>query len=286
MALLPVVVAGTYWCGGRAIIIVGISLVSAQGLEWLVALCRKQPLEIRGGALIMGVLVGLILPPTVPWWVPAFGAVVGLGIGKIAFGGAFRNLFNPAIVGIVALVALFPELFSGYGLVSGGTKVDAITGATPFHRTLPDDDSPILDTLIRMCTKPIGESIGESNGAVIIICGIFLIIRRVIHWLVPATIFGVVIFLGLLYGKDPILQVFSGGLILCAFFMATDIGTEPDTRMGKFIHALWLGAAIVLVREFTDIPSEGVAYGLLIMNGLTPLINKVCWMVTTTKTDL
>lgn len=270
LALLPAVAAGVYRYGSDALIIVTIAMVSAQGLEWLLALLAKKRLEVRGGALITGALVGLILPPTAPLWAPVVGPIVGLGLGKMAFGGRFKNIFNPAIVGIVALVALFPGLFMGYGL-----GLDAVSGASPV-RTARQTSPSIQEQLIELGAETLGASIGESNGGALLLGGLFLVFRRAIDWRVPTVLFATVGLLSFLYGGDPLLQVSSGGLFLCAFFMATDIATAPVTPLGRVIHALWLGVVIVMIREFTKIPSEGVAYGILAMNGLTPLINRVC----------
>ncbi|MFQ5589157.1 MAG: RnfABCDGE type electron transport complex subunit D, partial [Nitrospiria bacterium] len=229
LALLPVAAAGVYRYGTEALIIVTIAVVSAQGFEWIVALLRKQLLEIRGGALITGGLVGLILPPSAPLWAPVFGAVVGLALGKMAFGGRFKNIFNPAIVGIVALVALFPGLFTGYGL-----GLDAVSGASPVRMVLQMSPS-LQEQLITLGTEQVGASIGESSGGALLLGGFFLIIRRAIDWHVPAVLFATVGLLSFLYGSDPLLQISSGGLFLCAFFMATDIAISPHTQLGKVI---------------------------------------------------
>ncbi len=271
LALLPALAAGVYRYGTEALIIVTIAMFSAQSFEWLVAFLTKQRLEIRGGALITGGLVGLILPPSAPLWVPVFGSIVGLGLGKMAFGGRFKNIFNPAIVGIVALVALFPSLFMGYSL-----GLDAMSGPTPLQRAALQITPSLQERFIELGTGAVGASIGESSGGALLLGGFFLMIRRAIDWRVPVVLFATVGLLSFLYGGDPLLQVSSGGLFLCAFFMATDIAISPHTPLGRVIHALWLGVVIVLIREFTKIPSEGVAYGILAMNGLTPLINKVC----------
>lgn len=259
LALLATASAAVYSYGVPVIPILTLAMFSAQACEWLWQLRQQQKPVICGGALITGGLIGLILPPTAPLWSPIVAAAAGIGLAKLAI----RGLFNPVVVGILLLVATAPWIFSGFTL---GLGIDAISGAT--------SKASGQDMLNRYFLDPIGGSIGEANGLLLLIGGLWLMLRRTIDWVTPITLLLTVAALAWLYGEDPILQLASGGLMLAAFYIATDPATCPRQRMGRLLHALWLGVVIVLLRRFSAIPSEGVAYGLLLMNLLTPLLNR------------
>lgn len=260
LALLATAIAAVYSYGLHIVPILLLAIVGAQISEWLWQAYHGQVLKLRGGALITGILIGLILPPSAPFWSPLLAAAAGIGLAKIAV----RGLFNPVVVGILLLVAVAPWIFSGFTL---GLGIDAISGATQMVSGQDLMDNFFLDS--------IGGSIGEANGLVLILAGIWLVLRRAIDWVTPVTLFGTVFAMAWLYGEDPILMLASGGLIMAAFYIATDPATHPRQRVGRVLHALWLGVFIVMIRKYTSIPSEGVSYGILLMNILTPLLNKM-----------
>lgn len=288
LALVPAILAAFYFFGIRALLVIIISGVTAVLAE---KACRKimnrKDTTADGSAALTGILLAMCLPPTIPYWMAVFGAVCAIVIGKQVFGGLGQNIFNPAHVGRAILVASFPVQMTQWtpakgmalGAVTSATPVDAVTMATPLvlmNQGLMDQ----LPSLGQMFMGQIPGSLGETSALALIIGGIYLIYKKHIDWRIPAAYVGTVFLLSAVYGAVkgygmiyPVMQILSGGLLIGAFFMATDWVTSPITKKGRLIYGLGLGILTCLIRFFGGL-AEGVCYSILIMNILAPLIDR------------
>jgi RnfABCDGE-type electron transport complex D subunit len=283
VALIPVTLASVYFWGLRVLAVITVSYIFGGLVEVAFAISRKK--EIHEGFLVTGLIFPLILPPTLPLWMVAVGVMFGVLFGKEAFGGTGRNIFNPAIVGRIFLSIAFPKIMtmhwqvpfsSGLGGLLRYQNIDAITSATPL--TVFKNQGIITaypDLLLGLNAGCIGETFRIG----IIIGGLFLILIKIVDWRIPlAYLFTVVIFPFLsnhtLQTKfaPPLFQILSGGLLLGAFFMATDPVTSPFTKPGRWIAGILLGILTVLIRGLSGYV-EGVMFSILLVNAFGPLID-------------
>jgi electron transport complex protein RnfD len=242
------------------------SVLSAVLTEGIIQKFLKKPLTILdGSAVITGLLLGLILPPTVPIWIPISGAVFAIAIGKHVFGGLGFNIFNPALVGRAFLVASWPLLMTKW------ISPDGITGATPLGILKLEGIKAVGYS--QLFFGNISGSIGETSALALLIGALFLFYKKIISWRIPSIYIGTVFLLTLIFGKDPLFYILSGGLFIGAFFMATDYVTSPITKNGKLIFGFGCGLLTVIIRLYSGLP-EGVMYSILLMNALTPLIDR------------
>ena len=295
-ALIPVVIFAIYSFGLSALLVLITSVMACVLTEHF--LCRISKLESTisdYSAVITGLLLGLTLPPNFPIWMTFFGGVIAIALGKFAFGGLGYNVFNPALVGRVVLQAAFPvaittwiPAFLGnrftevaittFTLPFMTPKADALSGATPlaafkFEQLTTDTQDLALGL--------VSGSTGETCAILIILGGVYLIIRKMMNWRIPISILlAVFVFSGILYFIDgqmypsPIFMLFSGGLMLGAVFMATDLVASPITSTGVWIYGIIIGLLIVVIRIWGGQP-EGVMYAILLGNALSPHIDKV-----------
>lgn len=265
LSLIPAAIAGVYFFGMKALLVMILSVASAVGTEFGIQKWMKKKITIKdGSAVLTGLLLGLILSPLVPWWIPILGSLFAISIGKFIFGGLGHNIFNPALVGRAFLVASWPLLMATW-LLPDGT-----TGATPLGLLKLGGIKTGYSALF---LGNIGGSIGETSAIAILIGAAFLFYKKIINWRIPAVYIGTVFVLSLLFGQDPIFHIFAGGLLIGAFFMATDYVTSPLTKKGKIIFGIGLGLLTVIIRLYSGL-SEGVMYSILLMNSLTPMIDR------------
>ncbi|MEW6222973.1 MAG: RnfABCDGE type electron transport complex subunit D [Candidatus Hadarchaeota archaeon] len=260
IALLPATAFGVWSFGLQALLIVLTSVITAVATEFVAFKLMKQKPTWDGSAVVTGLLLALTLPPTLPLWTAAVGAVFSISIGKFAFGGLGRNIFNPALVGRAFLSISWPALMTTW--VIPGT---ATTTATPLTGTTISNANLFIGN--------VAGSLGEVSKFAILIGGLYLIVMKYIDWRTPLFYIGTVGVLTLALGQDPIFHMLAGGLFLGAFFMATDYVTTPMTSRGRIIFAVGGGSLVVAIRLFGGLP-EGVAYSILIMNAFTPLIER------------
>lgn len=264
-SLLPVTGVAIYLFGLPALGVVVASVIGAMVAEALCLLARKRPLALwDGSAALTGLLLALTLPPTLPLWMAALGAAVAIAIGKHAFGGLGANPFNPALVGRAFLLASFVG-----PMTTWPRPFDGVTGATPL---IEIGASGSYSDLWSLVTGMTGGSLGETSAVALLVGGVALIWRGIVDWRIPVGIIGSTALFALIAGVDPIAHVLSGGLLIGAFFMATDWVTSPITRKGKWIFAVGIGVLTMVIRLWAAAP-EGVSYAILLMNGATPLIN-------------
>ncbi|NQT66131.1 MAG: RnfABCDGE type electron transport complex subunit D [Actinobacteria bacterium] len=270
-ALLFPTAAGIYFFGYSAIYIILTSIITAVLTEFVIKKLRKKKFIMDGSAVITGLLLALILPPGMSLWMVVLGAFFSIAVVKEAFGGLGYNIFNPALAGRAFLSVCFPKEMTTW-VLPPYFNYDAVTGATPLSGSfVPQADK--LASYKDLFFGNIGGSLGETSAMLILIGAAFLFILRIIDWKIPAFYIGTVALGSLLMGKDVLFQVLAGGLMLGAFFMATDYVTSPVTGNGRIIFGIGVGVLTVLIRNFSNMP-EGVCFSILIMNAFTPLIDK------------
>jgi electron transport complex protein RnfD len=263
--------ASIYFFGFNAILVILTSVLAAVAAEYLIKLWRKKKFVMDGSAVITGLLLALTLPPTIPLWMVALGSIFAIAIAKEAFGGLGHNIFNPALAGRAFMQLSFPAQMSIW-IAPSGFSPDAVTSASPLSDTFKQIGSN-LDLYIDMLFGNISGSLGETSALLLLAGGILLITLRIIDWRTPAAFIGATVLLSLALGQDPIYQVLSGGLMIGAFFMATDYVTSPMTRTGKIIFGAGAGIITVIIRLYGGYP-EGVCYAILLMNAAVPLIER------------
>lgn len=264
IALAP---AATYGCilfGLRALAVLITSVGVAVLSEFLWNKALKKPNTIKDmSAVVTGLLLGMNLPPTLPLWQAAIGSVAAIIVVKQMFGGLGHNFANPAIAARIMLLVSFPATMTRFT----EPVSDAVTSATPLAGT-----AGALSFKTLFFGMHAG-SIGETSAFLLIVGGLYLVIRRVITPVIPVCFIGTVALLSLITGENVMLSVFGGGLILGAVFMATDYTTSPTTPLGKAVFAVGCGIITFVIRKFGALP-EGVSYSILLMNILVPHINR------------
>ncbi|MBW8035108.1 MAG: RnfABCDGE type electron transport complex subunit D [Planctomycetes bacterium] len=278
LALVPATLASILFYRWDAIRLIAISYIVGGTVEVIFAIIRKH--DIHEGFLITGLIFPLVLPPSTPSWIVAVGVVFGTMFGKEMFGGTGRNIFNPALVGRLFITIAFPATMTTNWKMPFAAA-DAVTVATPLSAFKTEGITASFTDLLIGNTA---GSMGETCRIVIILGGIFLILTKVSNWRVPVCYISTV-FLFALIGNHflperiapPVFQVFAGGLLFGAFFMATDPVTSPFTRTGKYIFGISCGILTVLIRSFSGYV-EGVMFSIVIMNAFNPLIDQIVLM--------
>jgi len=278
-ALMPAVIVSLFLFGTKAMITILVAIFFAMLAEYVCNKVMKTGLTIDdGSAILTGLLLAMTLPPSFPIWGTALGAVVAIVFGKQVFGGLGANIFNPALLGRAFLQASFPVKITTWTLPAFAAT-DAVTGATPLG-TFFSTDGATVASIKSLLFGNIGGCIGETSAIALLVGGLFLLVIKAADWRIPLSYIGtVVVFSGILWLADPVkypdplFMVFSGGLILGAFFMATDMVTSPVTPAGTWIYGIGMGIVLVIIRVWGGLP-EGVMYSILFMNGLVPLLNR------------
>lgn len=264
IALAP---AATYGCilfGLRALAVLITSVSVAVLCEFLWNKALKKPNTIKDmSAVVTGLLLGMNLPPTLPLWQTAIGSAAAIIVVKQMFGGLGHNFANPAIAARIILLVSFPASMTRFTEPIS----DAVTSATPLAGTAGTLSFKTLFFGMH------AGSIGETSAFLLIVGGLYLVIRRVITPIIPVCFIGTVALLSLISGESVMLSVLGGGLILGAVFMATDYTTSPTTSLGKAVFAVGCGIITFVIRKFGSLP-EGVSYSILLMNILVPHINR------------
>ncbi len=273
IALLPATVMGIVYFRLQALLLIVISIAAAVIAEALYQKGTKQKVTISDlSAVVTGLLLAMNIPSSAPWWVPIVGSVFAIVIAKQLFGGLGQNFVNPALAGRAFLLASYPTIMTSW--VTPGA--DAVSTATPLA-LLKAGSFDQLPSLTDAFLGNIGGTIGETCALALIIGGIYLIWRGVISWRIPVIYIVTVFVLTALIGRNgvrmPIYELCTGGLMLGAFFMATDYATSPVTAKGQIIMAVGCGLLTTLIRIFGGYP-EGVSYSILIMNLCVPLIER------------
>lgn len=292
IALIPAFLVSLYVFGIGALIVTAVAVASCILFEYLIQkyLLKTDVTIGDGSALITGILLAFNLPSNLPIWMIIVGSLVAIGVAKSSFGGLGFNIFNPALVGRVFLLVSFPVQMTTWPtpIENQMNIVDAVSGATPlsiikegllFGETMTDLSAKI-PSYLDMFLGFTGGSLGEISVFALLLGGIYLLIRKVISWHIPVMM---LLTMGLVSGlfwivnpeqfADPMIHLLSGGAVLGAFYMATDLVTSPMTKKGMIIFAVGIGIITIVIRIFGAYP-EGVSFAIIIMNAFVPLINK------------
>jgi len=274
IALVPAALAAVYFFRWYALRIILVCVIFAPLSEWVSQKIMKRKNTIDDfSAVVTGLLLALTLPPTIPPWIAAIGVIVAIVLGKAIFGGLGWNPFNPALVGRAVLTVSWPlEMTTWIKPITSGL-IQAVTTATPLNIIKEKMIEEKLPTYLEMFLGNRAGSLGETSVLLILIGALYLFYRKQITWHVPLSFAGIVVFLSFVLKLDVLFNLFAGGLMLGAFFMATDYVTSPLTRKGQVIFGLGCGLMTMLIRLKGGFP-EGVCYSILIMNMLTPAIDK------------
>ncbi len=283
IALVPALLASVYFFGLRVLLMIAVSYAAGGATEVIFAIVRKE--EIKEGFLVTGLLFPLVLPPGLPLWMVAAGVVFGVVVGKELFGGTGRNIFNPALVGRCFLLLSYSEAMSHKSWIApiaawpgrlGQYAADTVSGATPL---MAGDYSGW--SITNMFFGNVTGCVGETSALAVIAGGIFLCITRVANWRTVAAVLGsFTILTAVLRAAIPNVvgpvhwQLVGGGLMLGAFFMATDPITSPVTRGGKWACGCLIGVLTVLIRNFAG-TAEGIMYAILLGNIAAPILDEV-----------
>lgn len=278
VALIPALACSMWVFGLGAAVVTVISVLACMGTEYFITrfMLKRRPTLGDGSAALTGLLLAMNLPSNLPPWTIVIGAVVAIGIGKMAFGGLGCNIFNPALVGRVFLLLSFPVQMTSWPLPGAGMEyLDAATGATVLGAIkmgeLSASDINVADLLVGNT----GGSLGEVGALALIVGGLFLVLSKVITWHIPVSVIASAALFSLSVGGDIAVELLSGGLLLGAIFMATDYVTSPMTRSGMLVYGAGIGIITIIIRHWGAYP-EGVSFAILLMNGCTPLINRLC----------
>lgn len=295
IAMVPALAASIYFFGLGAVKVLAVSIMACIVFEFLIQkYLLKGPSTIGDlSAIVTGILLAFNVPSNIPIWMVVVGALIAMGIGKMSFGGLGKNPFNPALVGRVFMLISFPVQMTSWPkpLESATQLSDVITGPTPLgllkenlmkgqtvDQIMANGEMP---SYLKMAMGTMGGSLGEVSAILLILGGLFLLFRRVITWHIPvAYIFSVVLFAGILWlvnpskYVDPLFHLVTGGIMLGAWFMATDMVTSPMSKTGMLIFGFGCGVLTILIRVFGVYP-EGVSFAILIMNAFVPFIDKI-----------
>ncbi len=274
IALSPALAASIYFFGLQAVKLIAVCSSVSLVAEYIFLWLRGKSFPTEPSALLSGLLLALILPPTLPLWSAALGAVFAIIVGKQIFGGLGYNIFNPALIGRAFLAATFPVLMTTW---VKPFSLAAITTATPLGLMKFQSQST---SLIKLFYGYVGGSLGETSALALLIGGVYLLIRRYIDWRTPLSYLGTVALLSEIFylisphgHGTPLFSLLAGGLVLGAFFMATDPVTTPVNKLGRWIFGLGAGVVVVVIRNWGGYP-EGVMFSILLMNAFTPLLDR------------
>ncbi len=274
LSLVPAAAGAIIFFKWKAVLLIAISMVSCVLFEFLYNKITKHPQTVHDcSALVTGLLLAFNLPSTAPFWLPIIGAFFAIVIVKMLFGGLGKNIFNPAITGRIFLFLTFSSYMSG----NWTAPFDGVSSATPLQylKNAGGELVTITDkfTVADCFLGNVGGCLGETSAAFLLLGGIYLLYKRVITWHIPVSFIGTVALITLLFPRFGDISAWqymqyhltSGGLILGAFFMATDYSTSPITPMGRIIYGIGCGLITVFIRYFGGYP-EGVSFAILLMN--------------------
>lgn len=271
IALLPAVAGGVIIFGWYTLLVAAVCVGAAVISEFLYCLAAKKDQTVGDlSAVVTGLLLALNLPPAIPLWVGAVGSAIAIIVVKQFFGGLGQNFVNPAIAARIILVLSFPTLMTQWieplSWMNGAQA--AMTSATPLAEAAVEYSYWDLFLGLR------GGCIGESCILLLLCGGLYLVVRRVISPIIPLSFMGTVAVCALFFGKDPLMWVMSGGVVIGAIFMATDYVTSPITNWGKLIFGIGCGILTAVIRQYGFLP-EGASFAILLMNILVPHIDNL-----------
>ncbi|MHB8173907.1 MAG: RnfABCDGE type electron transport complex subunit D [Nitrospirota bacterium] len=283
-ALMPGAALSVYYFGLSALLVLALSIVSAVAFEAATQRLMGAKITVSdGSAFLTGLLLGMNLPAGAPLYLPVIGSAVAIIITKQLFGGLGYNIFNPALIGRAFLMASFPKFMTTWPVPQGSlslAKPDAVTGATPLGILKEDGYQKLLthfasrhEMYVRLLLGQRGGAMGETGVIALLFGAAYLLYKGYITWQIPITFLATVAIGTAVFGGDPWLALLSGGLVLGAFFMATDYVTVPQLKKAQIAFGFGCGIITVLIRLEGGYP-EGVCYAILLMNCFTPLLDR------------
>ncbi len=300
IGLMPAVLGALWFFREYAAVVIGTCVITCVATEWLCNLIRKKANSVDDlSAVVTGIILALSLPPAAPVWLVVIGGAFAIAIGKMVFGGLGSNTFNPAMVARAFWTACFGMLMTTWTVPAtidpqmptvAATGTNAITQATPLawsKQVLKGkaDVDVVNKQLAATLTGAVGGCLGETSAIALLIGGAYLLIKRTITFHIPAAVLiSAAVFAGIgCIAKpeacmSPLIHLTGGGMLICALFIATDPVTAPLTNKGMWIFGVGVGALVMLIRIVGEYP-EGVMYAILIMNAVTPLIDRYCKLV-------
>ena len=287
-AMIPALIWSVFVFGLDALRVTLIAVLACLAFEYVIQkyIVKIKPTITDGSALITGILLAFNVPSNIPWWIVVIGSLAAIGIGKLSFGGLGNNIFNPALVGRVFMLISFPVQMTSWP-VNSRSGIDAVTSATPLgiikegilNGTPISEISQKLPAAMDMLFGNIGGSLGEISALLLIVGGLYMLFTKVITWHIPVSIIGTVALIAGIFWIvnpneyiNPVYHVLSGGLMLGAIFMATDMVSSPMNPKGQLIYGIGIGIITISIRLWGAYP-EGISFAILIMNAVTPLIN-------------
>lgn len=266
IALAPAALFAIYSYRLNAVLLIAVSIAAAVGSEALYHYFTKKPIKIKDlSAIVTGLLLALTVSPSLPLYVVAAGSVFGIVVGKQLFGGYGKNLFNPALFGRLFIIYAFPGTMGPWL-----SPIDLTTTATPLQIIRSEGTlAPLSDLFL----GAIPGSLGETSALLLLIGAGYLIYNRFANWRIPVSVIAAVVLVSLLTGQNILFHLFSGSLIIGAFFMATDPVSSPKTQLGRYIFGFGVGLIIIAMRLWGWLP-EGTTFAIIGMNLLVPLINR------------
>ncbi len=275
IGLCPAMIASVAIFGPRALLIIAVCVASCVASEYLSRKAMKRPQTVGDlSCVVTGVLLALNLPVSINPLMAAFGGVVAIVVVKQMFGGIGQNFVNPALTARIVLMNSFPAPMTHWtAAFDYFPGADAVTTATPLSGQMYINSPNSAPDYLQLLLGTHGGCLGETCALAILIGGIYLIARKVISPVIPVTYLCTVAVFSLVLGRDPLFDLLAGGLMLGAFFMATDYTTSPLYFRARIVFAIGCGLLTVIIREFGSLP-EGVSYSIVLMNIITPLIER------------
>ena len=290
IALVPASIVSVLFYGWAALLVFALSIVSCVLVEWVITkYLMKKPSTVGDlSAVVTGLLLAMNLPATTPWLIILIGAIVAIGVAKMSFGGLGQNIFNPAITARVFLLISFPSYMTNWTATQGFiSRPDAVSGATPLGvikeaigsgSTIPEYLAANNLTSVTFL-QDMGASLGELSSIALLLGFVYLLVRKVVKAWIPVSIFATVILISGIFSlinpdiyTGPVFNIFTGGMVLGACFMATDYVTSPMSTLGGIIYGVGIGVIVMMIRYFGSYP-EGMSFAILIMNCVVPLLN-------------
>lgn len=292
LALVPALAASVWFFGLGALIVTLTSVLACVLFEHLIQkfLLKKPSTIMDGSAAVTGLLLAFNLPTNIPLGLIIIGAAIAIGMGKMSFGGLGQNPFNPALVGRVFLLISFPVQMTSWPvpIAARGAYIDAVTGPTPLSVVKEglsagrpfSELTAEIPSYLNLFMGQMGGSAGEVAGVALLLGLLYMLIKKIVTWHIPVAVVGsIAVFTGILHLSDPqayaspLFHLLTGGVLLGAFFMATDYASSPMSKRGMLLYGAGIGIITVLIRIYGSYP-EGVSFAILIMNAFTPLIDK------------
>ncbi len=270
-ALIPAMLAAIYYFGFRTLIMTAVSAAACVVFEYLFNMVTKREQSIGDcSAIVTGVILAFNVPVTLPIWMLIFGDFIAIVVVKCLFGGIGCNFANPAATARIFLLVSFAGQMTHW--IAPHSAIDSVATATPLSIIASGEGT--LPSVMDMLLGNRGGSMGETCALALIIGGVFLIWKGIIYWQIPVSVIASVFVFALLFGENPVYAILSGGVMIGAFFMATDYSTSPVTGKGKIVFGIGIGFITMVIRTFCNYP-EGMSFAILLMNILTPHIDSL-----------